>query len=510
MSIESTDGSAGGRIYFSNVRRSLETEDEVRLHSVGVDIGSSTSHLVFSRIVLERTDTRYLVAERIILHESQVMLTPYTDAGLIDAQALGEFIREQYALAGMSPDTIDTGALILTGVAVRRDNARSIGELFAQQTGQLVALSAGDALEATLAGFGSGAVARSLREGCRVMNIDVGGGTSKVAVCLSGQIEEITAIDIGARILRMDARGALVGIEPAGMRFASEVGLPLEMGAVPDAALLQCMVARMADRLFEAISATALSEATQSLLRIDPLGNQARPDVITLSGGVSEYAYERQTRQFGDLGLPLAQELMARLRAWGPRIEQPVEGIRATVVGASQYTVQVSGSTVYVQPAQALPVRNAAVARLDMDMSAPTLQAEHIAARVRASLRRLDLHEGDRAVALGYDLAGSATFARLDAFCRGVLDGMQTVIAAGHPLILVGESDLGGLIGIHCREERHHPGAIVSIDGISLGDLDFIDIGALLDTAGAVPVVIKSLVFPGNGALGRDSSSRPQ
>src|SRR5256885_13578995 len=167
----------GGRVFFSNVRRSLEIEDEIRLTSVGVDIGSSTSHLVFSRLVLERLDNRYVVSERKLIHESEILLTPYAGDATIDALALGRFIDRQYELAGVDPDAIDTGALILTGVAVRRSNARAIGELFASQAGKFVSGRAGDALEATLAPLGSRACARSIRESARVMNVDIGGRT---------------------------------------------------------------------------------------------------------------------------------------------------------------------------------------------------------------------------------------------------------------------------------------------------------------------------------------------
>src|SRR5438876_10893652 len=191
----------GGRVFFSNARRSLELEDEIRLTSVGVDIGSSTSHLVFSRLLLERPDNRYVVSERKVVHESEVLLTPYANDTSIDAAALRRFIDRHYEFAGVDSRAIDTGALILTGVAVRRSNARAIGELFASQAGKFVSVSAGDALEATLAAFGSGAAARSIRESARVMHVDVGGGTSKVAVCEAGAVTEITAVDVGARIL---------------------------------------------------------------------------------------------------------------------------------------------------------------------------------------------------------------------------------------------------------------------------------------------------------------------
>jgi ethanolamine utilization protein EutA len=494
---------AGGRVFFSSTGRSLEVEDEIRLASVGVDIGSSTSHIVFSRLVLERLDNRYVVAERKVLHESDVLLTPYSADATIDAQALGRFIEAQYRLANVDPRSIDTGALILTGVAVRRANARAIGELFAAQAGKFVSLSAGDALEATLAAHGSGAVARSIRESARVMNVDIGGGTSKIAVCEAGEIVEFTALDIGARIVAFDARGRVNRIEEAARRFADETGLPLKLGSEPDSQGLTRMVERMADRLFEAMSRFPLEERTAALLRLDPLSQARGPDVVTFSGGVSEYVYGREARAFGDLGESLARAILARVRAWGPRVEPSDEGIRATVIGASQYTVQVSGSTIFVAPQSVLPLRNVPVVTPGLPLDDEALAAARIAESVRAALRRLDLEGGEQAIALCYRWKGSATFARLDAFCRGVAEGLAGALARGLPLILVGDGDIGGLIGIHCREEHLLPNAIVSIDGIALKEFDFIDIGALLPASGAVPVVIKSLVFPSSSTLGR-------
>ena len=502
-----SDDSAGGRIFFSNVRRSLEVEDEIRLVSVGIDIGSSTSHLVFSRLVLERLDNRYVVSERAIVHESEVLLTPYSDAGehdfAIDATALGTFIDRQYEQAGIEPASIDTGALILTGVAVRRHNARAIGELFAAQAGKFVSVSAGDGLEATLAAFGSGAAARSIRESACVMNIDIGGGTSKVAVCVAGEVTDMTAVDVGARVVCLDAQGCVVRVEESGRHFAAEAGLVLEVGRRPDAKGLDRMVECMADRLFEVVSSASLEAATTALVRLVPLRNERKPDVVTFSGGVSEYVYGREAKAYGDLGPALGDAILKRIRNWGPRIEKPDEGIRATVVGASQYTVQVSGSTIFVSPMDLLPLRNVPVITPDLPLEDEVLDVQRISAAVRAALRRLDLHEGRQAVALCYRWRGSATFARLDACCKGVIAGLSRLLDGGQPLVLVGDNDIGGLIGIHCREEVHLPNAVVSIDGIVLKVFDFIDIGELLETSGAVPVVIKSLVFPGSAALGR-------
>src|SRR5580704_3669849 len=188
MSDEAQGEAQGGRIFFSSTGRTFGEEDELCVLSVGVDIGSSTSHLVFSRIVLERLDARYVVTERESFYQSDILLTPYAGEDEIDAEALGAFIAKQYKDAKVEPDEIDAGALILTGVAVRRRNARRIGELFARQAGRMVAVSAGDSLESVMAAYGSGAAARSIRGSAPLMNVDIGGGTSKIAVCCDGRV----------------------------------------------------------------------------------------------------------------------------------------------------------------------------------------------------------------------------------------------------------------------------------------------------------------------------------
>src|SRR5712692_5234475 len=220
----------GGRVFFSSTGRSLVDEDEIVVLSVGVDIGSSTSHLVFSRIVLERLDSRYVVTTREAFYQSDILLTPYAAEEEIDAEALGAFIAQQYQNANVDPDEIDTGALILTGVAVRRRNARKIGELFARQAGKMVAVSAGDSLETVMAAHGSGAVARSIRDRATVMNVDVGGGTSKIAICSDGRVSDVTALDVGARLVCLDAQDRIVRVEEAGRRFGAELGLDLGIG----------------------------------------------------------------------------------------------------------------------------------------------------------------------------------------------------------------------------------------------------------------------------------------
>lgn len=471
----------GATTFFSGHERTLDTEDKILLTSVGIDIGSSTSHLVFSRILMERRDNIYVVSSREILFESDVILTPYKDDRTIDAAGLQPFFENQYERAGISIEDVDAGALILTGVASRRRNARAIGELFSDQAGKFVAVSAGDSLETTLVAYGSGAVALSETKSTTVMNVDIGGGTSKIALCVAGEIVERTAIDVGARLICVDEAGRVTAIEDAGRILAEQSGVEVALGEKLTAKNCSNIVERMADRLFTAMAV---------------LSDQRRPALLTFSGGVSEYFYGEETGRYGDLGPSLAAAVRRRADEWGVEIRTPKQRIRATVIGASQYTVQISGSTIFVKPDASLPIKNIAVLDPNLSLSSIELSPDDIAEAIKVALTGRDLHDGRQAVALYYRWQHSASYQRLDAFCRGIVAGLDSLLSRGQPLVLVTDSDLGGLVGLHCYESLKLPNPIVSIDGISVGDLDFIDIGELLEGSGVAPVVIKSLVFP--------------
>jgi ethanolamine utilization protein EutA len=492
-----SDEDQGGRVFFSSTGRTLEGDDEVCLLSVGVDIGSSTSHLVFSRIVLERLDSRYIVTEREAFYASDILLTPYAAEGTIDAQALGAFIAKEYADAKVEPAEIDTGALILTGVAVQRKNARAIGELFAKEAGKLVAVSAGDSLETVMAAYGSGAVARSIRDECTVMNVDVGGGTSKIAVCADGKVIDAAALDVGARLVWLKGDGRILRVEDAGRRYGAELGLDLAPGGMLTLEQGRAIAGLMADKLFDCMRGGSPSLRGVSLMRTDPLGQKHAIAELQFSGGVSEFIYGNETKKFGDLGPLLAAEIRARAETFGARLEPSIEGIRATVVGASQYTIQLSGSTIYVAPLDAVPLRSVPVIAPAFALSGEAIDPTAIAGATQAMLKRLDLADGERPVAVFVPWQGSATFQRLDAFCRGIVEGLAGVLKRGHPLVLAGDGDVGGLLGVHLHEEMRIANPVVSIDGLELKEFDYIDIGSMLESSGAVPVVIKSLVFPG-------------
>ncbi|MFL2669719.1 MAG: ethanolamine ammonia-lyase reactivating factor EutA [Alphaproteobacteria bacterium] len=489
-----TDTATGGR--FSSSDRHIADEEEIELTSVGVDIGSSTSHLVFSRVLMERVGARYIVAQRETIHEPPIQLTPYADGDDIDAKVLGEFVEASFKSAGIARSDVDTGALILTGVAVRRRNARAIGDLFAAEAGKFVAVSAGDGLEATMAAHGSGAVKRSSKSDGLTVNVDIGGGTTKIAHCRAGKVERVTAVDCGARLIVLDESGRIIRLEPTGKAHANDVGVALEIGSQPSRDELDRIAEVMATRIVEATGLSKLSSNTEGMLLLPPLPIIDGIDALTFSGGVSEFVYGNVEKGFGDLGPQLAKHARDKFKATGASIEQPVATIRATVVGASQYTVQLSGTTIYIEPRDTVPLKNVPVIVPEFDFTKLSINEDQIKHAIEIALTRLDLVDNEMPVALGFRWKGSASFSRLNQFGEGLRTALFAQLSSQQPLVLVSDGDIGGLVGIHLREEMNIETPVISIDGITLNEFDYIDIGEIIPSSGAVPVVIKSLVFP--------------
>jgi ethanolamine utilization protein EutA len=141
-----------------------------------------------------------------------------------------------------------------------------------------------------------------------------------------------------------------------------------------------------------------------------------------------------------------------------------------------------------------LPLRNLPVLYVRLAEGADVSGAA-VAAAIAAGFRRLDLEPGAQPVALAIDWLGIPNYRNLSALAEGVRSGLETSIAAGHPVVMVFRHDVAKLVGDILRKELGHDGDLVSIDSVELQELDFIDIGELIDSRRVVPVVVKSLVF---------------
>src|SRR3984957_8203448 len=212
-------------------------QDNVMLRSVGVDIGSSGTQGAFSRLYLRRLSenltSRYVVVRRELHFQSDVEFTPYTEDMRIDAAALGKILDQAYAEAGVTPDDVDTGVVILTGEALRRQNAQAIAAVASEHAGDLVCASAGHHMEAMLAAYGSGAVRASHRDRSRLLNVDIGGGTTKLTVVEDGRITATAAFHVGGRLVALGEDGTVGPLRPGGPGPARPPGAPPGRGGAP-------------------------------------------------------------------------------------------------------------------------------------------------------------------------------------------------------------------------------------------------------------------------------------
>lgn len=477
--------------------------ERISLTSVGIDIGSSTSHLIFSRLLLRRQgislSSRFVVVSREIVYESPILLTPYVDKLTIDTAKLNDFIHDAYARAGLTRQDIDTGALIVTGEAAKKKNAEAIAALFSEEAGKFVCATAGHNLEAILAAYGSGAVELSNQdEDVACMNVDVGGGTSKIAVTRGGQVVDTAALEVGARLVALDGEQRINRLEDAGARVGTASGLSLAVGETLAEADKERMADTLSGCLLEVLGRGPLSPLTQEMMLTPALSYEGPIHTLQFSGGVSEYIYGYETADKGDLGNHVGRKIRAGAvdlstrESW--RFKEPDVRIRATVIGASQYTVQVSGNTIFLSDDSVLPLRNLQVITPHFRQTEP-LTTEDVRSSIEGALQRFDMTDGDRgaALALHWDLGPS--YPLIKTLATGVVEGMREHLRRGHHLVLVFDADIAKLVG-NIIDKEILPGAgVISIDGIDLKDFDFVDIGEELPDAKAVPVVIKSLIF---------------
>jgi ethanolamine utilization protein EutA len=475
----------------------LWQQDNVQLHSVGIDIGSSGTQVAFSRLHLRRLSedltSRYVVVRRETHFESEVCLTPYADDAQIDATALGAILDQAYADAHVVPEDVDTGVVILTGEALRRRNAEVIASVVSERAGDLVCKTAGHHMEAMLAAYGSGAVRLSHDRGLRLLNVDIGGGTTKLTLVENGRIAATAAFHVGGRLIAA-GDGVVTRLEPGGARHAERAGTPLAVGAPVSAAGLATIGDQMAEELIAVLDGRGASDP--ALWLTPPLPPPRLLDGLMFSGGVAEYVYGMEQRDFGDTG-PSLGGAIARAGREG-RLPAPVlpaaARIRATVLGAAEYTVQLSGITSFVgSPARTLPRRNLPVASPRYDLG-ETVAAADVGAEIESHVGRFGLDPADDVV-LALHWTGPPEYHRVRALAEAVAIGLSDRIRAGAAIYLVLDGDIARTLGLILSEELGVGNDLVVLDGVALRDFDYVDLGRVREPSGTVPVTIKSLVF---------------
>ena len=480
---------------------SLWLQDNITLQSVGIDIGSAGTQVIFSSVQLRRFSeeltSRYFVIGRETLYQSPVALTPYLSEERIDDQAVGRIIDAAYEAAGIHPDNVDTGAVILTGEALRRENAKAIADVLAEVGGEFVCAAAGHHMESMLAAYGSGAAKASHDRGALFLNIDIGGGTTKLALVQGGSIIHTAAIHLGGRLAVIDAKGSLTRLDPAGGRLAALAGCAWGLGKKVSEHDVERVAAWMADALVAVFTQNPPPPQIQGLWLTDPLTVTSGIQGVMFSGGVGEYVYGREERDFGDLGRRFGRAIRQRLVAgrFPFQLLPAGECIRATAIGASEYSVQLSGNTVYISsPGVLLPRRNLQVVQPRVELG-DTIDPAEVATAIRHHLCAFDLVEGEADVALAFRWSGAPAYARLAGFARGIVEALPRTLAAEKPLVVILDADIAQTLGALLKEELGVASEVLVLDGIALWDFDYIDLGRVRMPSFTVPVTIKSLVF---------------
>jgi len=492
-----------GNAVIEEHKHSLFKKDRRELRSVGIDIGSTTSHLIFSTLELRRQgaalSSRFAVAARHVDYRSPIFMTPFSSDASLDTGKLKSFFDAAYLEAGITPQQVDTGAVVTTGDAARKDNAAAVLQLFSERAGDFVCASAGPILEAKMAAYGSGAVFRSSHDDSptTVLNIDVGGGTSKLAVVRDAQILSMAALNVGARLLTLDVTNAVTKIEVAGQVCSDHLGLNLRVGEVVSADSLTRLCDALAQALLEAATGSPPSALTSKLMITEPLKVDLAIDVVLFSGGVAEFFYKETSSNYADLGQLLANGIRTQVPKYVPRatVELSKERIRATVIGASQFTVQVSGNTISLGNPALLPLRN--YRAVMVNLAGVELSASSIQQTIGQTFGRLGISDGQEPVALSIHWPHGPAYAGLKALCEAITQTLRNTVSAGLPVIIVLDCDIARLVGENLSRSMNGYRDIICIDGIHLHDFDYIDVSKEHVHTQTVTVVVKSLVFSG-------------
>ena len=438
------------------------------LLSVGLDVGTTTTQMVVSRIFIENragsfTVPELAITERQLLYKSPVHFTPLASGELVDGDRLREIVAKEYRSAGITREQVDTGAVIITGETSRKENARTVAAALSEYAGDFVVATAGPDLESVLAARGAEAVEGSIQTGKRVLHMDIGGGTSNLALIEDGKILATGCLNVGGRLLKFDDRGRVCYISPVVEGLCdARLGEPYD----PEP---------LAKHLAQALEmAAGLRPVGELLSKLTTKGTAMTPPegevVISFSGGVADCIETEQPElAFGDMGPALGKAIRESLLCRGEyRLGQ--QTIRATVIGAGSYSAQLSGSTVFYRGIQ-FPVKNL-----------PVIPVGNV---TREEIRRqLALFDSNGVLFL--QALPKVTYRAVADMADAIVDALE-----GRPILVAMEGDLAKALGqaMALRTEA----AVLSIDGIKLRQGDYLDVAAPVGPA--LPVIVKTLIF---------------
>ncbi|MBE6477451.1 MAG: ethanolamine utilization protein EutA [Propionibacteriaceae bacterium] len=477
------------------------------LVSIGIDVGTTTTQVVLSRLTITRRGRagaipRLDVGAREVLYQSEPVITPLNSPEEIDVDALLGLVRAEIARSGISPERIETGAVIITGESARKHNSEAILRGLADVAGDFVVTVAGPNLESQIAGRGSGACDWSASHYCAVVNVDIGGGSANAAVFSAGNHVSSSAAMVGGRQVLLDPEsGVLVHLAPSGRIIADALHLDdLVEGSRPSLHSLRKLTDTMAEVIVDLMTGDT-TPLGNSLALSPPMDLPDHVAAYFLSGGVGSLYYANHPAEsltdiarYGDVGPLLAKSLRENLRLQRLPVREPAQTLRATVLGAASQHVALSGSTIWTDRT-ILPLRSLPVIEPHLTDSVSSLaDASQVENALTAAVHRWSGQDPDIPWAVSLDLPAGLDYAEMTAVAQGCAAFAARLIKPGLPLVLVIEHDFAQVIGQTINISDPDLPVIV-VDQVDLSEGDFIDIGEPMFDDRVVPVSVKTLVF---------------
>lgn len=469
------------------------------INSVGIDIGTSTTQLIFSKLTIENLATSYTVprisiVDTEVVYRSNIYFTPLNDKSTINAAEVQKIVKSEYQKANISKNDLQTGAVIITGETARKENANEVLSVLSDMAGDFVVATAGPDLESVLSAKGAGTDSMSKEDRNVIANIDIGGGTSNIAVFHKGNLQSTACLDIGGRLIKIE-NDTVVYIYSKIKRLIEIEGLNIAEGQKADVSELKKLANAMSKHLAMSLNLIEKDSFHKSLYTNEgnPISEEIKLDGVTFSGGVADIVYNPDREnyfEYGDIGVLLGQAINQDENFKKVKRYNAIETIRATVVGAGTHTTEVSGSTIRHEK-DCLPIKNIPVIKMTAE------EEENLnifAQNLNDKMAIYTNKSKEECVAVALSAEKYSSFDKVQELARAIIDGLKGYDNPNVPIVVIVENDIGKVLG-NAIAYMLSTRKVICIDNIFVKEGDYVDIGEPVAEGRVVPVVTKTLIF---------------